>query len=136
MPFNGNVGMHDASWRSEFGGWIYIIDGSHGCINLPTQKAAEIYEVVEKGEPIFVYGGKTQPEAVITQEVVDPVTGEIKVIKMPASVAAAEGIAVDTPADSAPVEGTPIEATPEETSPVENPATAETPAPAEAVPAE
>ena len=87
MPFNGNVGMHDASWRSEFGGWQYIINGSHGCINLPTEKAAEIYEIVEKGECVFVYGGKTVPEAVVEKEVTDPATGEVKVIKMPKSAA-------------------------------------------------
>ncbi|MCR5100671.1 MAG: L,D-transpeptidase/peptidoglycan binding protein, partial [Butyrivibrio sp.] len=40
MPFNGNVGMHDASWRSEFGGELYVTSGSHGCINLPVDKAA------------------------------------------------------------------------------------------------
>ncbi|WP_049946300.1 L,D-transpeptidase family protein [Butyrivibrio sp. WCD2001] len=85
MPFNGNVGMHDASWRSEFGKWYYIINGSHGCINLPTSKAAEIYEVVEKGEAVFVYGGKTEPEEVVTREVTNPETGEVTTIKMPIS---------------------------------------------------
>ena len=34
MPFAGNVGMHDAYWRSKFGGSIYKYAGSHGCINL------------------------------------------------------------------------------------------------------
>ena len=24
MPFNGNQGMHDASWRDSFGGSIYV----------------------------------------------------------------------------------------------------------------
>lgn len=59
MPFNGNVGMHDASWRSSFGDEIYLRSGSHGCINLPVDKAAKIFENVEKGEPVIVYGGKT-----------------------------------------------------------------------------
>lgn len=35
MPFNGGIGMHDAYWRSSFGGKIYKTNGSHGCINLP-----------------------------------------------------------------------------------------------------
>ena len=61
MPFNGNVGMHDASWRSEFGGELYVANGSHGCINLPTDKAASIYELVSKGEAVLLYGGKTVP---------------------------------------------------------------------------
>lgn len=55
MPFNGNIGMHDASWRGKFGGSIYISGGSHGCINLPTSNAAEIYEIVEQGMPVICY---------------------------------------------------------------------------------
>ena len=35
LPFNGDVGIHDASWRSEFGGSIYKTRGSHGCVNTP-----------------------------------------------------------------------------------------------------
>ncbi len=60
MPFNGNIGMHDASWRSQFGGDIYVTGGSHGCVNLPKKKAAEIFDNVEKGEPVIVYGGKQE----------------------------------------------------------------------------
>lgn len=55
MPFNGNIGMHDAGWRSGFGGEIYISGGSHGCINLPPAKAREIYEFVSKGMPVICY---------------------------------------------------------------------------------
>ena len=64
MPFNGNVGMHDASWRSSFGGTIYYMSGSHGCINLPKDKAGEIYGIVEKGEPVVVYGTVTKEQAI------------------------------------------------------------------------
>ena len=39
MPFNGGVGFHDATWRSSFGGTIYQYNGSHGCINMPYEKA-------------------------------------------------------------------------------------------------
>ena len=39
MPFNGNIGLHDANWRSSFGGNIYLKSGSHGCINLPPKNA-------------------------------------------------------------------------------------------------
>lgn len=59
MPFNGNVGMHDASWRGAFGNDIYLTNGSHGCVNLPIKKAESIYGYVEKGEPVIVYGGMT-----------------------------------------------------------------------------
>lgn len=55
MPFNGNVGMHDATWRNRFGGSIYKTGGSHGCINLPHDKAGKIYEYMYKNFPVFVY---------------------------------------------------------------------------------
>ena len=55
MPFNGGVGLHDASWRSQFGGNIYVNSGSHGCINLPRNKAAELYGRIQKGCPIVVH---------------------------------------------------------------------------------
>lgn len=55
MPFNGNIGMHDATWRSSFGGDIYLTDGSHGCVNLPLSKAREIYGYMSKGFPVVCY---------------------------------------------------------------------------------
>ena len=55
MPFNGNIGMHDANWRSSFGGDIYQTNGSHGCINMPVNKAKEIYGYVEKNMPVVCY---------------------------------------------------------------------------------
>ncbi|MCD8196938.1 MAG: L,D-transpeptidase/peptidoglycan binding protein [Lachnospiraceae bacterium] len=55
MPFNGNIGLHDATWRSTFGGDIYKTNGSHGCINLPYAKAQELYSYVEKGTPVICY---------------------------------------------------------------------------------
>lgn len=57
MPFNGNIGMHDASWRRKFGGDIYKTAGSHGCVNLPTEAAETIYEYVYKGFPVVCYFG-------------------------------------------------------------------------------
>ena len=76
MPFNGNVGMHDASWRSTFGAEIYLRNGSHGCVNLPPKKAEVIYEHVEKGEPVIVYGGQVSvPKPETSEEpetVMDP----------------------------------------------------------------
>lgn len=55
MPFNRNIGMHDAGWRKEFGGEIYLRSGSHGCVNLPRDKAENIYGMIEKGMPIICY---------------------------------------------------------------------------------
>lgn len=64
MPFNGGIGFHDASWRSSFGGTIYISSGSHGCINLPTSAAKTLYSYVYSGMPVIVFGGMTPSEAV------------------------------------------------------------------------
>lgn len=55
MPFAYNVGLHDASWRSNFGGSIYKNSGSHGCINLPYDAADTIYKNVELGMPVVAY---------------------------------------------------------------------------------
>lgn len=55
MPFAYNVGIHDADWRSAFGGEIYKTSGSHGCINVPKEKAERLYEIVEKGTPVIAY---------------------------------------------------------------------------------
>lgn len=55
MPFNGNVGMHDAPWRKKFGGELYLSEGSHGCVNLPAEVVPQIYEIVKKGMPVICY---------------------------------------------------------------------------------
>lgn len=63
MPYYGNYGMHDATWRDEFGGDIYLTDGSHGCLNLPLDKAAEIYQYMSKGFPVICYFYDVDPLA-------------------------------------------------------------------------
>ena len=56
MPFlAGDWGLHDASWRSSFGGSIYQGNGSHGCINLPVSAAADLYGMVHVGTPVVVH---------------------------------------------------------------------------------
>ena len=55
MPFNGGIGLHDASWRGSFGGTIYKTNGSHGCINLPPQVAKTIFENISAGDPVLCY---------------------------------------------------------------------------------
>lgn len=54
MPFNGNIGLHDANWRSSFGGSIYLKSGSHGCINLPPKNAKTLYDLITPGTVIVV----------------------------------------------------------------------------------
>lgn len=55
MPFYGGVGIHDAKWRSNFGGTLYQTEGSHGCINTPWENAKTIFENIEAGTPIVCY---------------------------------------------------------------------------------
>ena len=55
MPVKGNIGIHDANWRREFGGEIYKKDGSHGCINTPYKNMKVIYENVEVGVPVVMF---------------------------------------------------------------------------------
>ena len=55
MPFNGGIGLHDAPWRSSFGGSIYVGGGSHGCVNLPPDVAAQLYGYVDAGTPVICH---------------------------------------------------------------------------------
>ena len=56
MAFIGSsVGLHDATWRSSFGGTIYRGGGSHGCVNMPYWAAAQLYELITPGTPVLVY---------------------------------------------------------------------------------
>lgn len=55
MPFNLDIGMHDARWRTTFGGTIYKTGGSHGCINLPPEIAKSVYETIEQGTAVICY---------------------------------------------------------------------------------
>lgn len=63
MPYFGNYGMHDATWRDVFGGDIYLTDGSHGCINLPLDMAEVIYLYMSKGFPVVCYYYEIDPLA-------------------------------------------------------------------------
>ena len=55
MPFFGNYGLHDASWRSSFGGSDYYYGGSHGCVNMPLNAAAFLYGWADVGTPVWVH---------------------------------------------------------------------------------
>ncbi len=61
MPFNGGVGLHDSTWRSDedYGGEVYLENGSHGCINMPLDLADAVYENVQEGTYVVLYGGVT-----------------------------------------------------------------------------
>ena len=55
MPFTGNYGIHDASWRKSFGGSIYKTNGSHGCVNLPRSMAEALFNQVSVGTPVVIH---------------------------------------------------------------------------------
>lgn len=56
MPFKDNaIGFHDASWQPKFGGDWYVENGSHGCINLPMDKAKALHEILEVGDVVVVH---------------------------------------------------------------------------------
>jgi hypothetical protein len=55
MPFNKNIGFHDAYWRDEFGKDIYLTSGSHGCINMPPKMAKKMYQNIKRGVAVVVY---------------------------------------------------------------------------------
>ena len=55
MAFLGSsYGLHDASWRTYFGDDIYIYDGSHGCINIPLDNMALLFQQVDIGTPVII----------------------------------------------------------------------------------
>lgn len=56
MAFYGSsYGMHDASWRSSFGGDIWVSNGSHGCVNMPPAKIPKLYNMVDYGTPVIIH---------------------------------------------------------------------------------
>ena len=55
MPFVNQIGLHDASWRSEFGGEIYKTDGSHGCVNASYYVAKAVYDNINLGDTIICH---------------------------------------------------------------------------------
>ena len=55
MPFNGGIGFHDADWQPYFGGDRFMEGGSHGCINMPPEKAAELYNIIDCNIPIVCF---------------------------------------------------------------------------------
>ncbi len=55
MPFRSDgYGMHDAPWRTAFGGKIYQYHGSHGCVNLPNNTAKTVYSTLRAGDMVKV----------------------------------------------------------------------------------
>ena len=59
MPFVGNaIGMHDASWQSAASfsdPSAYTRVGSHGCVNLPPDKAQQLHDTIHVGDCVIVH---------------------------------------------------------------------------------
>lgn len=122
--------MHDASWRSSFGGTIYKTNGSHGCINLPPAVAKTIYENISQGDPVLCY-----ELAGTEQSSTSGKDGQQTQESKPAESKPAE----TKPAETQPAETQPAETQPAETKPAETQPTETKPAetqPAETKPAE
>jgi lipoprotein-anchoring transpeptidase ErfK/SrfK len=55
MPFDDQVGFHDASWQTfPFGSAQYKTDGSHGCVHLPADFIAWVYTWAPVGTTVTV----------------------------------------------------------------------------------
>ncbi|MDO5702091.1 MAG: L,D-transpeptidase [Lachnospiraceae bacterium] len=61
VPFNEGEGLHDAPWREYFGGRIWLTNGSHGCVNIPSWCMDDVYNNVQEGEAVVVYGRNYDP---------------------------------------------------------------------------
>ena len=59
MSFIGSaIGLHDANWQasSSFSDpTAYTWTGSHGCVNLPPDKAAELFGILQVGDCVIVH---------------------------------------------------------------------------------
>ena len=144
MPFNGGIGLHDATWRSSFGGTRYINSGSHGCINLPLSVAKKIYNNIEVGTPIIVYysekysvrddsaerAAQNLPESAAVTETTPTATSTPTATATPTATPTPTATAAPTETPTATPVPTETPATPEPT-PTEAPATPE-PTPTEA----
>lgn len=141
MPFNGGIGLHDASWRGSFGGTIYKTNGSHGCINLPASVAKTIYENISQGDPVLCYHlegteskksstSKTSKPAETTPAAVPAETSAVS----PAESAPAETVPAETPVS--PVETLPVGPGGQEPGNTDGPGAANPTAPAVTAPAE
>lgn len=122
MPFNGNVGLHDASWRNKFGGNIYKDNGSHGCVNLPYSAAKKIYENVEAGTPVIVYslpGTESHVQDSLTpeEEAAAALEGGTEGLIVPTQAPTQAPTAPPTPPTQAPTAAPPTAATQTPTTP-------------------
>lgn len=67
-------GLHDADgWRTEYGGDIYLTNGSGGCVNVPREVISQIYEKYEDGVPVIIYNDTYRLSLMEQEPEADPV---------------------------------------------------------------
>lgn len=103
MPFNGGIGLHDATWRSSFGGTLFKNGGSHGCINLPHSAAQKMFENISAGTPVLCYhleGTESKTTSTPAGKPIQPTTAapETTAETTPAATAASPEITVPSEA--------------------------------------
>lgn len=111
--------MHDAKWRSSFGGQIYMTNGSHGCVNLPPAVAKVIFQNISTGDPVLCYhldGTGSKSTSTGTRDT-------------QAETKAAETTAAPTQAETTAAASAPSETTAPAPSPAPEPTTAAAPSP-------
>ena len=52
----GPYGLHDSSWRENYGSDYYVNGGSHGCVNTPESAMKTIFDNINVGDPVLVFG--------------------------------------------------------------------------------
>ena len=79
------IGLHDASWRENFGASFYVYGGSHGCVNTPEEAMAMIWNLAEDGTPVLMHGVNQwyEPTDGNPRETKDPVRGTTSKIEVP-----------------------------------------------------
>ncbi len=63
LPFNDEVGVHDATWNSAEAyadPSYYLSNGSHGCVNTPLDAMAVVFDHINIGDPVIVYYSTSQ----------------------------------------------------------------------------
>ena len=78
------VGLHDASWRSNFGASFYVYGGSHGCVNTPEEAMVLIWNLIEDGTPVLMHGQNKwyEPANGNPYETKNPVRGTTSDVKV------------------------------------------------------
>ena len=55
MTFEGDIGFHDSTWRVDYAVDTYLLDGTIGCIHVPYDAMASLYDSVDIGTPVVIY---------------------------------------------------------------------------------